>query len=98
MHYSEPHMSSRLLSRSRIVMSALGHAFDREPAPCEPASVLIAHHPKMIGDTLLMSPLFATARHVWPRAEIVDAASPAMLPLYASHPLRIEDIVYEQQH
>jgi ADP-heptose:LPS heptosyltransferase len=88
-------MSSRLLSRSRIVMAALGHAFDREPAPCEPASVLIAHHPKMIGDTLLMSPLFAKARHVWPRAEIVAAVSPAMLPLYASRPWQVEAIEYD---
>ena len=88
-------MATRFLSRSRIVMSALGHAFEREAAPGAATSVLIAHHPKMIGDTLLMSALFAKARHTWPHADIVTTVSAATLPLFASRPWGIRAIEYD---
>jgi len=91
-------MATRLISRASIVMSALGHAFERAPAAGSPQSVLIAHHPKMIGDTLLMSPLFAKARHIWPHAQIVTAVSAATLPLFASRPWRVQAFEYDPKN
>ena len=86
-------MSTRFLTRSRIVMSALGQALEREPArEATPASVLIAHHPQMVGDTLLMSPLIAKARHTWPRSRIAITVSAATLPLFAGRPWDVKAI------
>lgn len=89
-------MSTRFLTRSRIVMSALGHALERARVrEATPASVLIAHHPQMVGDTLLMSPLIAKARHTWPRARIAMTVSAATLPLFAGRPWDVKAIEYD---
>jgi ADP-heptose:LPS heptosyltransferase len=57
--------------------------------------VLIAHHPKMMGDTLLMTTIAAKARHAWPAAEIVMTASPATAALFASRPWNVEAIPFD---
>lgn len=88
-------MRTRFFSRARVVSSALLGAFARRPPGRNPERVLIAHHPKMIGDTLMMSHLAAKARHAWPRAEIVMTASPAMQPLFAARPWNVEVHAYE---
>jgi ADP-heptose:LPS heptosyltransferase len=88
-------MRTRFFSRARVVSSALLGAFARRPPGQRPERVLIAHHPKMIGDTLMMSHLAAKARHAWPQAEIVMTASPAMQPLFAARPWNVEVLAYE---
>lgn len=88
-------MHSRFLTRTRIVASAFLGAASRGRALEPPGRILIAHHPKMIGDTLLLAHLAAKARHVWPRASIVITASRATQPLFASRPWGIEAIAYE---
>lgn len=88
-------MQSRSLTRTRIVSAALLRAFARRRPDGEPRRVLIAHHPKMIGDTLLLAHLAAKARHAWPRAEIVMTASRATRPLFAARPWGVRAVAYE---
>ena len=88
-------MLSRFLTRSRIVTVALGNAFGREPAKGDPKRVLVAHHPKMIGDTLLMSHLLAKIRNTWPDTEIVSTVSAATRPLYEARPWNVEAVEYD---
>jgi ADP-heptose:LPS heptosyltransferase len=83
-------MKSRFLTRARIVSAAMTGVLSRRRLEGAPARVLIAHHPKMIGDTLLLAPLAAKARHLWPQAEIVMTASPATQPLYATRPWNVD--------
>jgi ADP-heptose:LPS heptosyltransferase len=88
-------MKSRFLTRARIVPAAILGAFARHPPRGDPGRVLIAHHPKMIGDTLMLTPLAAKARHAWPKAEIVMTASRATQPLFASRPWNVDAVLYD---
>ena len=88
-------MRTRIFTRTRIVAHALLGAASRKPPGPHPRRVLIAHHPKMIGDTLLLAHLAAKARHAWPRADIVMTASKATQPLFAARPWGVEAIAYE---
>jgi len=88
-------MSGRFFTRARIVAAALPRMLLRGRPRGAPRRVLIAHHPKMMGDTLLMSTIAAKARHTWPHADIVMTASPATAPLFASRPWGIEAIPFD---
>ena len=88
-------MRTRIFTRTRIVAHALLGAASRKPPGPHPRRILIAHHPKMIGDTLLLAHLAAKARHAWPQAHIVMTASQATQPLFASRPWGVEAIAYE---
>jgi ADP-heptose:LPS heptosyltransferase len=77
---------SRFLTRALIVSRALPRRLLRRKPAGAPRRVLIAHHPKMMGDTLVMTRIAAKARHVWPEAEIVMTASAATAPLFATRP------------
>ena len=87
-------MQSRFLTRTRIVSSAFLGAAQRQRPSEHPERVLIAHHPKMIGDTLLLAHLAAKARHAWTDARIVMTASRATQPLFASRPWNVEALAY----
>jgi ADP-heptose:LPS heptosyltransferase len=88
-------MKSRFLTRARIVSAAMAGALSRRPLEGAPKRLLIAHHPKMIGDTLLLSPLVAKARHAWPDAQIVMTSSPATHPLYEARPWDVEAVAFD---
>ena len=88
-------MSGRFLTRARIVARALPRMLARRRPRGAPRRILIAHHPKMMGDTLLMTHIAAKARHAWPQAEIVMTASPATAPLFASRPWNIDAIAFD---
>ena len=88
-------MSGRFRTRALIVARALPRSLVRRRPRGAPRRVLIAHHPKMMGDTLLMSRIAAKARHAWPDAEIVMTASKATAPLFASRPWNIEAIPFD---
>jgi ADP-heptose:LPS heptosyltransferase len=88
-------MASRFLTRALVVARALPRSLSRSRPRGAPASVLIAHHPKMIGDTLLMTTIAAKARHAWPGARIVMTASPATQPLFAARPWGLETFAFD---
>ena len=88
-------MASRFLTRALVVARALPRSFARTRPSGAPRSVLIAHHPKMIGDTLLMTHIAAKARHAWPEARIVMTASTATQPLFAARPWGLETFAFD---
>ena len=88
-------MSGRFRTRATLVARALPRSLARRRPEGAPHRVLIAHHPKMMGDTLLMSRIAAKARHAWPDAEIVMTASKATAPLFASRPWNIDAIAFD---
>lgn len=88
-------MSGRFLTRALIVSRALPRRLLRRRPASAPRRVLIAHHPKMMGDTLLMTHVAAKARHAWPDAEIVMTASPATAPLFATRPWNVAAIAFD---
>ena len=88
-------MSGRFFTRARIVARALPRMLLRRRPRGAPRRVLIAHHPKMMGDTLLMTHIAAKARHAWPDAEVVMTASPAVAPLFAARPFGIDAIAFD---
>lgn len=49
----------------------------------------------MIGDSLMLTPLVAKLRTVWPDAEIVLTTSRAVQPLYAGKPYGVEALAYD---
>jgi len=87
-------MQSRFLTRTRIVSSAFLGAAQRHRPSEHPERVLIAHHPKMLGDTLLLAHLAAKARHAWPEARIVMTASRATQPLFDARPWKVEALPF----
>jgi ADP-heptose:LPS heptosyltransferase len=86
---------SRFATRALIVGRALPRMLLRRRPRGAPRRVLIAHHPKMMGDTLLMTHIAAKARHAWPGAEIVMTASPATAPLFAARPWNVDAIAFD---
>lgn len=88
-------MSGRFRTRALIVARALPRSLVRRRPDGAPRRVLIAHHPKMMGDTLLMTAIAAKARHAWPQAEIVMTASPAVAPLFARRPWNVDAVPFD---
>ena len=88
-------MSGRFATRALIVAGALAQSLLRCRPRDAPRRVLIAHHPKMMGDTLLMTPIAAKARHIWPESQIVMTASTATAPLFASRPWGVEAAAFD---
>ena len=91
-------MSSRFPVRLHIVVAALWHSLltlGRRRPPRNVRRVLVTHHPQMLGDTLLLTPLLAKLRARHPAAEIVLTASPAAAVLYQKQPYGVKAIAYD---
>ncbi len=77
---------SRLSGRAEVVTRALiARATTRHRAPVAPQRILVAHH-LLLGDTLMLAPLFAKLRAQHPTAEIVTTVPTAIAPLFAGRP------------
>src|SRR5947209_3919623 len=65
-------MGERLRTRAMVVSHALARkAFaPRTPAAEPPRRILVAHN-LLLGDTLMLTPLLAKLRHLYPAAEVV---------------------------
>lgn len=87
-------MSSRFATRSSIVAGALARSFARARPGGTPQRVLVAHHPALLGDAFMLSPLLAKLRHVWPDSRVIMTASPATARLFESRPWRIDALPY----
>ena len=59
-----------------------------------PRRILIAHH-LLLGDTLLLTPLLAKLRGLYPDAQIVLACPKAIVPLYAGRPFGIDALPFD---
>jgi ADP-heptose:LPS heptosyltransferase len=79
---------SRARARLPIISRALFHramSAGRRWKPSDPQRILITHH-LLLGDTLMLTPLLAKLRSLYPRAEIVLTAPKAIAPLYERQP------------
>jgi ADP-heptose:LPS heptosyltransferase len=83
---------SRLRGRAEVLARAALARFSvsrQRPAAC--ARVLVAHH-LLLGDTLMLTPLFAKLREHHPQAEIVTTVAAPIAPLYATRPYGVRAI------
>ena len=90
-------MSTRFPVRLHVVVLALWRSLltlgQRHP-PGQVRRILVTHHPQMLGDTLLLTPLLAKLRTRYPEAEILLTASPATAPLYEKKPYGVNAVAY----
>lgn len=90
-------MSTRLLVRLHVLAAALWNrlrSIGKRNRPEVVNRILVAHHPQMIGDLLLLTPLLAKLHETYPAAEIVLITSPITAPLYQHHPFGVSAIPY----
>ncbi len=78
-------MGDRFRTRALVVSRAFTQRSMRSEPPEEVGRVLVAHN-LLLGDTVMLSPLLAKLRARYPAAELTLLASPAIAPLYSSHP------------
>ena len=63
-------------------------------APRAPRRILVAHH-LLLGDTLMLTPLLAKCRALWPDAELVMTCPPPFVGLYATAPYGVRVLPYD---
>ncbi|MBU1690406.1 MAG: glycosyltransferase family 9 protein [Gammaproteobacteria bacterium] len=94
-------MSSRFPVRLHIVVAALWHSLltlGQRHRPRDVCRILVTHHPQMLGDTLLLTPLLAKLRASYPTAEILLTASPVTAPLYQKQPYGVKALAYDPRN
>jgi len=94
-------MSSRFQVRAHIVVLALWQSLlslGRRHPPVNVHRILVTHHPQMLGDTLLLTPLLAKLRARHPEAEIVLTASPETASLYQKRPYGVKAVAYDPRN
>ncbi len=86
------HQRSRFRGRVEVVARASVARLARARAkPADPERILVAHH-LLLGDTLMLTPLFAKLRAAHPRAAIVTTVAEPIAPLYATRPYGVRAI------
>ncbi|MCK9202647.1 MAG: glycosyltransferase family 9 protein [Gallionella sp.] len=95
-------MSTRLLVRLHILVAALWNrilTIGRRRRSDVVKRILVTHHPQMIGDLLLLTPLLAKLRECYPSAEIILTTSVATATLYEGRPFGVVAVPYvPRQH
>jgi ADP-heptose:LPS heptosyltransferase len=75
---------------ARATLARLGA---RRTRPASPDRILVAHH-LLLGDTLMLTPLFAKLRGRFPASEIVTTVAEPIAPLYATRPYGVRAIAW----
>ncbi|HXI37578.1 MAG TPA: heptosyltransferase, partial [Burkholderiales bacterium] len=93
---AEMQPASRFGVRARVVGQALALRLVRGPRqrPGEVRRALVAHH-LLAGDTLMLTPLLAKLRAVYPGAEIAMTVRRALAPLYAGRPYGVDALPFD---
>jgi ADP-heptose:LPS heptosyltransferase len=91
------HVRARILARAAIESA---RSTGKRRAPRNVRRALVLHHPQMLGDTLLMTPILAKLRERYPMAEIVLITSPQAVGLYEKRPYGVQALSYNprQRH
>jgi ADP-heptose:LPS heptosyltransferase len=93
-------VNSRALSRPIVIglalarMGARAATFGRRRPQEAPRRVLIAHH-LLLGDTIMLTPLIAKCRTLWPAADIAMTCPVAYAGLYAARPYGVRALPYD---
>lgn len=85
-------MSSRLTGRLLTLRLALGRRLQEKKKREKPRQIerILICHQLLLGDTIMLSPLFAKLRAQHPNAEIVMAAPKSYLQLFSTNPWSVE--------
>lgn len=77
---------SRLVARTKMLLMALSTFARRAKArPVSPRCILVVSR-FLLGDSLMLAPLFAALRAQYPAASLILAVQPKLLSLFALHP------------
>jgi ADP-heptose:LPS heptosyltransferase len=90
-------VARRLPARLLVLRYALTQwllSVGRRRPPSDPKRILIVHH-LLLGDTLMLTPLIAKLRALFPRAEIVMTAPKAIAPLYQQRPYGVTALAWD---
>lgn len=66
----------------------------RRARPATPRRILVVHH-LLLGDTLMLTPLLAKCRVLWPDAELAMTCPPPFVGLYATAPCGVRVLPYD---
>lgn len=82
--------------RTRTRVQAVRRAFAARahPAPAGPRERILVAHNLLLGDTLMLAPLFAKLAHEEPEAELLTLAAPALVPLFAGRPYGVRALPF----
>lgn len=87
-------MGGRTRSRLTIFPRAIVNRWFRaRHKPAQVQRILVVHN-LLLGDTLMLAPLFAKLRQQYPQAQIVVTVKPVFLPLFASMPYGIQAVAF----
>src|SRR5471030_1521352 len=90
---------ARGANRLRALAGAAINAV-RNPAPgtrpLGPGKILVLHE-LLLGDTLMLAPLLAALRRLYPRAEIFAAANPKYAELFSANPYGVRALPYSER-
>jgi len=83
------------MGRAHVVARAVvARATRSRIAPSNPRRILVAHH-LLLGDTLMLAPLFAKLRAQYPSAEIVTTVAKPIAPLFDGAPYGVHAIGWD---
>lgn len=85
----------RLKARlSLLLWAAIGYAWRSPARPANPAKILVISQ-FLLGDTLMLAPLFAALRAAHPDAELFVAVQAQLLPLFALRPYGVTALAFD---
>lgn len=88
-------MGGRTRSRLKLVPRAIGNRWLKpRRQPQQPTRILVAHN-LLLGDMLMLAPLFAKLRQTYPQAEIYTTVKPAFLGLFTAHPYGVRALSFD---
>lgn len=88
-------MGGRTRSRLKLLPRAIVNRWLKSRrAPIRPTRILVAHN-LLLGDTLMLAPLFAKLHQTYPQAEISTTVKPAFLALFKERPYGVRALAYD---
>lgn len=85
----------RLAARGSLLLWAVvGYAFRLPTRPAKPRTILIVSR-FLLGDTLMLAPLFAALRDRYPDAKVFLAVQSKFLPLFAQRPYGVTALAFD---
>lgn len=85
---------SRFAARRQIIPRALANRLAHARVrPAEPRRIVVVHH-LLLGDTIMLTPLIAKLRMLYPHASIAMTVPHKIAPLYAARPYGLEALPY----
>lgn len=91
-------MSSRLIGRALTIYLAASRRSARKRKKPENIKKVLICHQLLLGDTIMLAPLFAKLRDEYPNAEVFMAGPKAYVPLFSTNPWGIKATSFDLRH